>query len=130
MDSRGYARVHRGSSAVVLTLMLVALVGATLGSYALLDGSSPRWLSIPMLAGGALAAFAGSAIASRRIRTTRYRPDRWGVRESLIAGSGAGVALLTIFGSPIASPGLIGWSVVFLLAAAVATIPIPVVLSS
>lgn len=130
MDSRGYARVHRGSSTVVLVLMLVALVGAALGSYALLDGTSPRWLSIPLLGGGTVAALAGSFIASRRIRTTRYRPDRWGVKESVIAGSGAGVALLTILGTSAATPGLIGWSAVFLLAAAVAIIPIPVVLAS
>lgn len=130
MDSRGYARVHRGSSTVVLVLLLTALIGAALGSYALLDGTSPTWLSVPLLGGGAVAALAGSLIASRRIRTTRYRPDRWGVTESLIAGSGAGVALLTVLAPSAASPGLIGWSGAFLLAAAVALVPIPAVLTS
>lgn len=130
MDSRGYARVHRGSSTVVLTLMLVALIGAALGSYALVDATAPRWASMPILAGGAIAAIAGSVIASRRIRTTRYRPDRWGFRESVIAGSGAGVAVLAILGPAPAAPGLLGWSSIFLLSAVVATIPIPVVRAS
>lgn len=134
MDSRGYARVHRGSSSVVLALMLLALVGAALGSYALLDGTSPRWLSVPLLGGGALAALLGSVIASRRIRTTRYRPDRWGFRESIITASGLAVALLAIL-IPAAEAagwqaGTIGWSPVFLLAAVAATAPIPVVLAS
>lgn len=134
MDSRGYARVHRGSSSLVLGLMLLALVGAALGSYALLDGTSPGWLSAPLLGGGALAALLGSAIASRRIRTTRYRPDRWGLRESLVAGSGLAVALLAALAPAIDAASrqaeAVGWSPVFLLAAVAATVPVPVVLAS
>jgi energy-coupling factor transport system permease protein len=134
MDSRGYARVHRGSSSLVLALMLLALVGAALGSYALLDGTSPAWLSAPLLGGGALAALLGSIIASRRIRTTRYRPDRWGLRESIIAGSGLAVALLAALAPAIEAvgrqPGIAGWSPVFLLAAVTATAPIPMALAS
>ena len=134
MDSRGYARVHRGSSSVVLSLMLLALIGAALGSYALLDGTSPRWLSALLLGGGALAALLGSIIASRRIRTTRYRPDRWGLWESVIAGSGLAAAVLTVLmpASAVAGwpTGAFGWSPVFLVAALVATVPIPVVLAS
>lgn len=134
MDSRGYARVHRGSSPLVLALLLLALLGAALGSYALLDGTSSRWLSAPLLGGGALAALLGSIIASRRIRTTRYRPDRWGLGESLVAGSGLAVAAIVIL-APIAATtagpaGLLGWSPVFLLAALAASAPIPVVLAS
>ncbi|MEO6942952.1 MAG: CbiQ family ECF transporter T component [Terrimesophilobacter sp.] len=98
MDSRGYARVHRGSSRLVLRLMLCALLGAALGTYALLDGTGPRWLAMPLLAipllvGGGGAAVAGSVIASRRIVTTRYRPDTWRTRESVIAGCGVAVAI-------------------------------------
>ena len=135
MDSRGYARVHRGSSAVVLGLMLAALLGAAAGTYALLDGSSPRWLAIPLLVAGAAAAVVGSTIASRRILTTRYRPDPWRTRENLIAGSGVAIAALAVFGSGgiglagagSTLDGAAGWSVVFLLCAAVAISPILVV---
>jgi energy-coupling factor transport system permease protein len=134
MDSRGYARTHGSSSPVVLALMLVALLGAALGGYALLDGTAPRWLSAPLLGGGALAALLGSFIASRRIRTTRYRPERWALGESLVAGSGLAVAVLVTL-APTAvtaagQTGFIGWSPIFLLAALTACAPIPVVLAS
>ncbi len=129
MDSRGYARVHQGSSRLVLGLLLGALVGAALGTYALLDGSGPRWLALPMLIGGTGAAIAGSIIAARRIATTTYRPDTWGVRESVIAGCGAAVAALAVVipavpPSPAgAGPGVTGWSLTFLVCGALATVP-------
>src|SRR5690606_7649899 len=96
MDSRGYARVHRGSSRIVLGLLLVALLGAALGTYALLDGTAPRWLAAPLLVGGGLAAVVASIIASRRVSTTRYRPDVWRSRERVIAGCGVAIAVLAV----------------------------------
>lgn len=129
MDSRGYARMHRGSSRAVLALMLGALVGAALGTYALLDGSGPRWLALPLLVGGALAAITGSIVASRRVVTTTYRPDTWGLRESAISGCGVAVAVLAvavpaILPSPAGSgPGVAGWSLIFLLCGALAILP-------
>lgn len=127
MDSRGYARMSAGSSALVPVLTITALVGAALGTYALMDGASPRWLSIPLLAGGAVAAVLGSMMASRRIHATRYRPDPWGLRETLITGSGMAVAALALFGPTGGSQGAAGWSAVFLLGAVVAAAPIPIV---
>lgn len=129
MDSRGYARLRSGGGGAVLALMITALVGAALGTYALMDGTTPQWLSIPLLAGGAVAAIWGSVVASRRIHATRYRPDPWGARETLIVGSGLAVAALALAVAPAGSPGTAGWSVVFLLCAVVATAPIPVVMS-
>ncbi len=96
MDSRGYARVHRGSSGLVLGLLLGALLGAALGTYALLDGTAPRWLAIPLFAMGGAAAVIGALLASRRVATTRYRPDAWRLRESLIAACGLGIAVLAV----------------------------------
>jgi energy-coupling factor transport system permease protein len=123
MDSRGYARVHKGSSRAVLALMLGALVGAALGTYALLDGSGPRWLALPLLAGGGIAACAGSIIASRRIATTQYRPDTWGLRETVISGCGVAIGALSIM-PPVggAGPG-VGWSLTFVLCGALALLP-------
>lgn len=129
MDSRGYARSHRGGSGAVRGLMVTALIGAALGAYALMDGTTPRWLGIPLLAGGALAAVGGSILASRRIRATRYRPDRWGPRETLIIASGIAAAALTFVGAASGSSGVAGWSAAFLLCAVLATAPIPVVMS-
>lgn len=126
MDSRGYARVHRGSSRLVLALLLGALVGAAIGTYALLDGTGPRWLAAPLFAGGAAAAVIGSAIASRRVSTTRYRPDMWRTRESIIAACGIAIATLALtlrlFESP--GQGASGFSVVFFGCAALALIPV------
>ncbi len=129
MDSRGYARVHKGSSRTVFALMLGALVGAALGTYALLDGSGPRWLALPMLVGGAVAAVAGSIIASRRVVTTTYRPDTWGLRETVISGCGIVVAVLAVT-MPTALPpvwgagaGVAGWSLAFVVCGALAMVP-------
>lgn len=124
MDSRGYARVHRGSSRIVLGLLLVALLGAALGTYALLDGTAPRWLAAPLLVGGGLAAVIGSIIASRRVSTTRYRPDVWRFRETVIAGCGVAIAALALivprWGD---AGGASGWSLTFVACAALALIP-------
>jgi len=135
MDSRGYARLRSdasgggGGSGSVLALMIAALVGAALGTYALMDGTTPRWLSVSLLAGGATAALLGSVMASRRIHATTYRPDPWGTRETLIVMSGAAVAILAVFSASDGAPGTAGWSAALLLCAAIATVPIPVVMA-
>ena len=125
MDSRGYARVHKGSSKLVLALLLAALIGAALGTYALLDGTGPRWLAAPLLVAGAAAAVIGSVIASRRVSTTRYRPDVWRLRETIIAGCGVVVAVLAL-ALPLLggnSADISGWSITFALCGAIALIP-------
>lgn len=136
MDSRGYARVHGGSSRAVIALLLMALVGAALGTYALLDGSGPRVLAVPVLAvpllvSGAAAAIVGSVIASRRIATTTYRPDAWGARENVISGCGVAVALLAVVGPATLPQSLamagddpLGWSLPFVVCGALAIVPV------
>ena len=47
---------------------------------------------LPLLLAGLAAALAGLRLGGRRSVRTRYRPDRWGVRAWLVAGSGAAVA--------------------------------------
>lgn len=129
MDSRGYARARGDNNAPIVALMLIALLGATVGTYALVVGVSPRWLSIPVLAGGALAAALGSWLAARRVHTTRYRPDRWGLRETLIAGGGAAVAVLALVNPTAVSGGVEWWSATFILCAVLAATPIAVVMA-
>lgn len=106
MDSRGYARAASGSTdRRVAALLALSLVAAGLGTYGLLDGTTPGWLGLPVLAVGAVAAVAGSVLAGRRVRRTRYRPDRWGPQESLVAGSGvlaAGLLVLATATDPAA----------------------------
>lgn len=96
MDSRGYARSvsSRPDVSVALTL---ALAAAVVGTYGLLDAQAPSWLGLPMLLLGAAAAVTAAVVAGRRSLRTRYRPERWRVRESGVALSGllaCGFALL------------------------------------
>lgn len=127
MDSRGYARVHKGSSRLVLALLLAALLSAALGTYALLDGTGPRWLAAPLLVAGVAAAIVASVIASRRVSTTRYRPDLWRMHENTIAACGIALASLALTDPMFAAAGTVtgvsGWSITFALCGAIALIP-------
>src|SRR5690625_667370 len=90
MDSRGYARAHRSNRAVGV-LLVFALFAAAGGTYGLLDAAAPAGLGAGLLIGGVIVAVAASILASRSVRRTRYRPEPWGWRATLIAGS-AGIA--------------------------------------
>jgi energy-coupling factor transport system permease protein len=96
MDVRGYGRVgalSRGRRRLTGALMLLGLVGICVGTYAVLDRTAPRWLAGPMLAAGVVLAAGGFASAGRRVRRTRYRPDRWRPAEVAVALSGVAVAV-------------------------------------
>ena len=95
MDSRGYARSMPGrSDARITAALLVALLAAAMGTYGMLDATTPGWLGLPLLAAGAVVAVAGSVLAGRRVQRTRYRPDPWGSPETVIAGCGVVAAAL------------------------------------
>lgn len=102
MDSRGYARaVRAGGDRRVTALLLLALLAAAVGSYGLLDATTPGWLGLPVLLVGSVAAVLGSVLAGRAVRRTRYRPDPWGLPETVVAGSGvlAGAVLVAVTAS-------------------------------
>ena len=67
-----------------------------LGTYGLLDTTTPRLLGTPTLAVGVLLSAAGLALGGRRIHRTRYRPDPWGLAEWLTALSGVVAAVAMI----------------------------------
>jgi len=95
MDARGYGRapgLGRRQRAVTGGLLLLGLCGICVGVYAVLDVTAPRYLAVPMLLTGALAAVAGLWSAGRRVERTRYRPDRWRPPELMVAASGLLVA--------------------------------------
>ncbi|MFE5141712.1 energy-coupling factor transporter transmembrane component T [Streptomyces fagopyri] len=94
MDARGYGRTAEVAPAVRRTtavLTLSGLVGVCAGTYGLLtaegDGYGP-----PVLLAGLAAALGGLWLGGRRSPRTRYRPDVWGARAWLVAGSGVAVA--------------------------------------
>ena len=92
MDSRGYGRMDAVPDAqrrLTAALLLSGLAGMALGAYGSLDTTAPDVLGLPMLLAGGVMGLGGLAVGSRRVPRTRYRPDHWGVRESVIALSGA-----------------------------------------
>lgn len=97
MDTRGYGRraaVPAASRRLATGLVLGGLVGVCLGTYGLLDSTSPRHLGLPMLLGGAAAAWAGMVVTGRRVVRSRYRPDPWRTAEWGVAGTGLLVAVV------------------------------------
>lgn len=97
MDARGYGRatgLTRGARRTTGALMLVGLVGICVGVYAVLDRTAPRYLALPMLALGVLAAAAGLLSAGRRVERSRYRADHWHWPELAVAASGVTVGAL------------------------------------
>ncbi|MFI8928073.1 energy-coupling factor transporter transmembrane component T [Streptomyces sp. NPDC053474] len=101
MDARGFgrtaavpARVRRTTAA----LTLGGLLGVCAGTYGLLTADGGTY-GLPVLGAGVAAALGGLRLGGRRAVRTRYRPDAWGVRAWLVAGSGAAVAGLMIAAS-------------------------------
>jgi energy-coupling factor transport system permease protein len=97
MDTRGYGRaagLTRAQRRTTGTLMLVGLCGICVGTYAVLDTTAPRFLALPMLAVGVVAAGAGLLSAGRRVERTRYRPDPWRWPELVVIASGVAVGAI------------------------------------
>ncbi|MFE9562379.1 energy-coupling factor transporter transmembrane protein EcfT [Streptomyces sp. NPDC006487] len=98
MDARGYGRTAQVPAAVRHTtnvLTLGGLLGICAGTYGLLAAEGAGY-GLTLLLCSFLLALAGLRLGGRRSIRTRYRPDRWGVRAWLVAGSGAAVAALLI----------------------------------
>ncbi|WP_425314824.1 energy-coupling factor transporter transmembrane protein EcfT [Streptomyces agglomeratus] len=98
MDARGYGRTAPVPPAVRHTttaLTLGGLLGVCAGAYGLLTPDGAAY-GLTVLAGGLVAVLAALRLGGRRSVRTRYRPDRWGVRAWLVAGSGVAVAALMI----------------------------------
>lgn len=98
MDARGYGRTADVPPAVrraTAVLTVGGLLGVCAGTYGLLAASGAGY-GLPVLLLGLAAATAGLRLGGRRSPRTRYRPDAWGARAWLVAGSGAAVAAATI----------------------------------
>jgi energy-coupling factor transport system permease protein len=95
MDTRGYGRSGGATTRERWTtgaLLLLALTGICVGTYAWLDPAAPRILALPMLAAGVVVAVVGMVSAGRRVQRSRYRPDPWGAPELLTVAVGVAVA--------------------------------------
>jgi energy-coupling factor transport system permease protein len=101
MDSRGYGRSAGASQRARRTtgaLMISGMTGLCLGAYGLVDNSAPGALGLSSLAGGSALCVAGLVIGGRRVRATRYRPDRWRMPEWLVVLCGAVPAAVLLAG--------------------------------
>ncbi|HEY6568908.1 MAG TPA: CbiQ family ECF transporter T component [Candidatus Limnocylindrales bacterium] len=100
MDARGYGRSAGESPVrrrVTAGLLIVGLLGASIGLYGLLDGSAPVPFGAPSLGIGLVLVVVGMWAAGRRTRHTHYRDDPWHAAEwAIVASTGAAVALLTL----------------------------------
>ncbi|WP_344074802.1 energy-coupling factor transporter transmembrane protein EcfT [Streptomyces crystallinus] len=108
MDARGYGRTAHVPPAVRHTttaLTLGGLLGVCAGTYGLLASEGAGY-ALPVLLTGLAAALAGLRLGGRRSVRTRYRPDRWGARAWLVAGSGAAVAAAMIWAGTYAPDAL------------------------
>lgn len=95
MDSRGYGRRGATSAArhrATGALMLGSLLGMAVGSYGVLDATSPGWIGLPVLLAGAVLGALGLASGSTSVTRTTYRPSPWRLAETFTAGSGVVVA--------------------------------------
>ncbi|WSZ40177.1 energy-coupling factor transporter transmembrane protein EcfT [Streptomyces sp. NBC_00190] len=141
MDARGYGRTAQVPPAVRHTtnvLTLGGLLGMCAGTYGLLAAQGAAY-GLPVLGIGLAMALAGLRLGGRRSVRTRYRPDRWGTRAWLVAGSGAAVAALLVYAGtrdpealspgvvPLVAPSLPLWPaaaiLIGLLPAVVAPVP-------
>ncbi|WP_371580674.1 energy-coupling factor transporter transmembrane component T [Streptomyces sp. NBC_01314] len=98
MDSRGYGRTAQVPAPVRRTtaaLTLGGLLGVCAGTYGVLTAEGGTY-GLPVLLAGLAAALTGLRLGGRRSPRTRYRPDVWGGRAWLVAGSGIAVAVLLI----------------------------------
>lgn len=94
MDARGYGRSGAASPAerrVTGGLLLAGLCGLCVGTYAVLDRTTPRWLATPMVVAGLVLCVCGLGVAGRRVGRSIYRPDPWRWPEVVVALTGAGV---------------------------------------
>jgi energy-coupling factor transport system permease protein len=110
MDARGYGRTADVPPAVRRTtavLTVGGLLGVCAGTYGLLAASgSGADYGLPVLLLGLATALAGLRLGGRRSPRTRYRPDAWGARAWLVAGSGAAVAAAMVLAATYAPDAL------------------------
>lgn len=88
MDARGYGR-GRGRPTHRMALVAAAgLVALCVGTYGVLDPSSPAVLGFPAMGVGTTLLGAALVDGSRRAGRTRYRPDVWRWPEWVVAATG------------------------------------------
>lgn len=97
MASHGYGRTGRTAPAARLLtgfLVLTGMLGVCAGLYGVMDSSVPAYMGAPTLLAGLAVATTGFLMGGRRVRRSRYRPDRWRTGEVITALSGIAAGVL------------------------------------
>ncbi len=103
MDVRGYGRTPAttagtGHPSAGAATLLGGLCVLCVGAYGLLDGTTPALLGTPAVLTGVALVGVGIVLTGRRGGRTRYRPDRWGRRETAIAVVGVATMAVVLAG--------------------------------
>ncbi len=91
MDSRGYGRTGTQSRRlrhVTSVCVVGGLGGLALGSYGVLDTTAPGAFGLPVMLAGGVLGVVGLVLGSQRVTRSHYRPDHWGLVETIIGASG------------------------------------------
>ena len=102
MDARGYGRRGAGATRGVLAAATGGLLALCVGTYGLLDPSSPPALGFPAMALGAMLLAVTLVSGSRRSTRTRYRPDPWRWPEWVVVAAGVAAPLALSWADPLA----------------------------
>lgn len=132
METRGFGRSRAAPDRLALAVLLGSMMVATLGGFLVL-GSNVPLPGAAALGLGVSGTIWGLRRAGRRLQVTRYRPNPWRRRDTVIAACGAlVVAVILVLG--VADPGALNPSTdplhwpalepMMLLAAAVALAPV------
>ncbi|HEY2330664.1 MAG TPA: CbiQ family ECF transporter T component [Acidimicrobiales bacterium] len=110
MDARGRGRtvaeVGLARRRISAGLLLTGLIGVCIGTYGLLDGTTPDLLGTPALIAGLAATAGGFVVGRHRLATTRYRPDPWRGAEWEVAAVGVAVVLGSLVAGAVDPAGL------------------------
>ena len=113
MEVRGFGRTDPGQAPArrrASALLLGGLVVIAMGTYGLLDATTPAAMGGPTLLLGAVLSITGLVLAGRRGKRTTYRPDRWGPTEVAVAALGVLTAVAFLVANQ-ATPDLLHPSV-------------------
>ena len=90
MEARGFGRTRglAGPSRLLTAGLLAAMASATLGAFLLLGAPGGAGWGAGLLAAGVGGTVVGLRRSGRRLSVTRYRPDPWTPRDTLLAASG------------------------------------------
>ena len=107
MEARGFGRTRDQSApSPFLTVGLVAsTMAATLGVFLLLGSSGAPWQGFVLLGLGVVGTVAGLRASGRRLSVTRYRPQPWTPRDTLLAAAGLAAFAVAVLGNTGLVPG-------------------------